>query len=58
MKCWLGGRQDVEEEGGDGEHRVVPSEPDLVGPIPGQRVQVVYEHRHLQVPPILINLLS
>ena len=24
------------EEGGDGEHRVVPSEPDLVGPVPGQ----------------------
>ena len=47
-----------DEEGGDGEDRVVSSEPDLVGPIPGQGVQVVYEHRHLQVPPILINLLS
>ena len=33
------------EEGGDGEHRVVPSEPDLVGSIPGQGVQVVHEHR-------------
>ena len=37
------------EEGGDGEHRVVPSEPDLVGSIPGQGVQVVHEHRLLQV---------
>ena len=39
------------EEGGDGEHRVVPSEPDLVGSIPGQGVQVVHEHRLLQVLP-------
>ena len=39
------------EEGGDGEHRVVPSEPDLVGPVPGQGVQVVHEHRLLQVLP-------
>ena len=37
------------EEGGDGEHRVVPSEPDLVGSIPGQGVQVVHEHQLLQV---------
>ena len=40
-----------DEEGGDGEDRVVPSEPDLVGPIPGQGVQVVHEHRLLQVLP-------
>ena len=39
------------EEGGDGEHRVVPSEPDLVGSTPGQGVQVVHEHRLLQVLP-------
>ena len=39
------------EEGGDGEHWVVPSEPDLVGSIPGQGVQVVHEHRLLQVLP-------
>ena len=40
-----------DEEGGDGEDRVVPSEPDLVGPIPGQGVQVVHEHRLLHVLP-------
>ena len=40
------------EEGGDGEHRVVvPSESDLVGSIPVQGVQVVHEHRLLQVLP-------
>ena len=39
------------EEGGDGEHRVVPIEPDLVGSIPGQGVQVVHEHQLLQVLP-------
>ena len=40
-----------DEEGGDGEDRVVSSEPDLVGPIPGQGVQVVHEHRLLHVLP-------
>ena len=30
-----------DEEGGDGGHRVVPSEPDLVGSIQGQGVQVL-----------------
>ena len=39
-----------DEEGGDGEDRVVSSEPDLVGPIPGQGVQVVHEHRLLSCP--------
>ena len=34
-----------DEEGGDGEDRVVLSEPDLVGPIPGQGVQVFHEHQ-------------
>ena len=33
-----------DEEGGDGEDRVVSREPDLVGPIPGQGVQVFHEH--------------
>ena len=32
-----------DEEGGDGEDRVVPSEPDLVVPIPGQGVQFQVE---------------
>ena len=40
-----------DEEGGDGEDRVVSSEPDLVGTIPGQGVQVVHENRLLHVLP-------